>query len=99
MGRAGYWRLLLDVNSLRDVGRAYRTAAALGRIDRDRVNEHRQTLAELTKDRTTLQTRAKELDALERKAQQASAAVERAVNAAHRARHVDRHTAATSTRS
>ena len=28
MGRAGYWRLLLDVNSLRDVGRAYRTASA-----------------------------------------------------------------------
>ena len=30
MGRAGYWRLLLDVNSLRELGRAYRTAAALG---------------------------------------------------------------------
>jgi septal ring factor EnvC (AmiA/AmiB activator) len=81
MGRAGYWRLLLDVNSLRDVGRAYRTAAALGRIDRDRVNEHRQTLAELNKDRIALQRRATELDALERKTQQASAAVERAVNA------------------
>lgn len=79
MGRAGYWRLLLDVNNLRDVGRAYRTAAALGRIDRDRVNEHRQTMAELTKERTTLQSRARELDALQRKAQQASAAVERAV--------------------
>src|SRR6185437_8175556 len=48
MGRAGYWRLLLDVNSLRDVARAYRTAAALGRIDRDRVEEHRRTLAALT---------------------------------------------------
>jgi septal ring factor EnvC (AmiA/AmiB activator) len=81
MGRAGYWRLLLDVNNLRDVGRAYRTAAALGRIDRDRVNEHRQTMAELTKERRTLQARAKELDALQRKAQQASAAVERAVTA------------------
>jgi murein hydrolase activator len=81
MGRAGYWRLLLDVNSLRDVGRAYRTAAALGRIDRDRVNEHRQTLAELNKERTTLQRRARELEALQRKAQQASAAVERAVTA------------------
>jgi septal ring factor EnvC (AmiA/AmiB activator) len=81
MGRAGYWRLLLDVNNLRDVGRAYRTAAALGRIDRDRVNEHRQTMAELTKERRTLQARAKDLDALQRKAQQASAAVERAVTA------------------
>ena len=81
MGRAGYWRLLLDVKNLREVGRAYRTAAALGRIDRDRVNEHRQTMAELNKERTTLQRRAKELDALQRKAQQASAAVERAVTA------------------
>lgn len=81
MGRAGYWRLLLDVNNLREVGRAYRTAAALGRIDRDRVNEHRQTLAELTRERTTLQTRARELEALQRTAQQASVAVERAVTA------------------
>jgi septal ring factor EnvC (AmiA/AmiB activator) len=81
MGRAGYWRLLLDVNNLRDVGRAYRTAAALGRIDRDRVNEHRQTMAELNKERATLQRRARELEALQRKAQQASAAVERAVTA------------------
>lgn len=81
MGRAGYWRLLLDINSLRDVGRAYRTAAALGRIDRDRVEEHRQTLAALTKERATLQARAAELRTLERKAVEASAAVERAVKA------------------
>lgn len=81
MGRAGYWRLLLDVNSLRDVGRAYRTAAALGRIDRDRVGEHRRTLALLTKERADLQARAAELAALQKKAEQAAAAVERAVSA------------------
>jgi septal ring factor EnvC (AmiA/AmiB activator) len=81
MGRAGYWRLLLDVNNLREIGRAYRTAAALGRIDRDRVDEHRRTLTALTNERATLQARAKELDALQRKAQEASAAVERAVTA------------------
>ncbi len=81
MGRAGYWRLLLDVNNLREIGRAYRTAAALGRIDRDRVDEHRRTLTALTNERATLQARAKELDALQRKAQEASAAVERAVRA------------------
>jgi murein hydrolase activator len=81
MGRAGYWRLLLDINNLREVGRAYRTAAALGRIDRDRVEEHRQTMDALTKERATLKARATELDALQRKAQQASAAVERAVTA------------------
>jgi septal ring factor EnvC (AmiA/AmiB activator) len=81
MGRAGYWRLLLDINSLRDVGRAYRTAAALGRIDRDRVEEHRRTLAALTQERAMLQARAAELRTLERKAVDASAAVERAVRA------------------
>jgi septal ring factor EnvC (AmiA/AmiB activator) len=81
MGRAGYWRLLLDVNDLREVGRAYRTAAALERIDRDRVEEHRRTLAALTKERATLQARAAELHTLERRAQDASAAVERAVAA------------------
>jgi murein hydrolase activator len=81
MGRAGYWRLLLDVDSLRDVGRAYRTAAALGRIDRDRAEEHRRTLAALRTERATLEARAKELSSLQRKAQAASAAVERAVAA------------------
>jgi murein hydrolase activator len=81
MGRAGYWRLLLDVNNLRDVGRAYRTAAALGRIDRDRVEEHRRTLAALSAERSSLQARARELGALQRQAQQAAAAIERAVGA------------------
>jgi septal ring factor EnvC (AmiA/AmiB activator) len=81
MGRAGYWRMLLDVNSLREVGRAYRTAAALSRIDRDRVEEHRRTLAALTAERTALQTRAKELSRLESDARKASAAVETAVAA------------------
>jgi septal ring factor EnvC (AmiA/AmiB activator) len=81
MGRAGYWRLLLDVNSLRDVGRAYRTASALGRIDRDRVEEHRRTLASLRAERATLEARARELHVLEQKARDASAAVDRAVTA------------------
>jgi len=81
MGRAGYWRLLLDVNSLREVGRAYRTAAALERIDRDRVEEHRRTLAALTKERATLESQAKELTALRKKARDARAAVDAAVAA------------------
>jgi hypothetical protein len=81
LGRAGYWRLLLDVKSLREVGRAYRTAAALGRIDRDRVEEHRRTMAALATERSALQARAKELEGLKRKARDTSAAVERAVAA------------------
>ena len=81
MGRAGYWRLLLDVNNLREVGRAYRTAAALGQIDRDRVEEHRRTLAALTAERASLEARVKELAALQKRAQDATVAVERAVTA------------------
>jgi septal ring factor EnvC (AmiA/AmiB activator) len=81
MGRAGYWRLLLDVNDLRELGRAYRTAAALGRIDRDRVDEHRRTLASLASERGQLQARATELAALQKKAADARAAAERAVAA------------------
>lgn len=81
MGRAGYWRMLLDVHSLREVGRAYRTAAALSRIDHDRVEEHRRTLAALTAERAALKTRAKELDRLENDARRANAAVEAAVEA------------------
>ena len=84
MGRAGYWRLLLDVDNLREVARAYRTAAALGRIDRDRIAEHRRTLAALQTERAALQARASDLQKLELKDRRARAAVEEAV-AAHNA--------------
>jgi len=81
LGRAGYWRLLLDVNSLQEVGRAYRTAAALARIDRDRIEEHRRTLAALDKERTALETRSREIAVLKKKARDAQAAVDSAVTA------------------
>ncbi len=81
LGRAGYWRLLLDVNSLRELGRAYRTAAALSRIDRDRIEEHRRTMTALSSERASLQARAKELSGLEAQARRASDAVESAVTA------------------
>lgn len=81
MGRAGYWRLLLDVNSLQEVGRAYRTAAALARIDRDRIEEHHRTLAALNAERATLETRARDLAVLKRKARDAQIAVNNAVTA------------------
>ena len=44
LGRAGYWRLLLDVDNLQSIGRAYRTASALTRLDRERVQQHERTL-------------------------------------------------------
>ena len=81
MGRAGYWRLLLDVSSLRELAHAYRTAAALGRIDHDRLEEHRRTVNALAAERASLQARAKELGGLQKRAEQARAAADRAVAA------------------
>ena len=81
MGRAGYWKLLLDVENLRELARAYRTAAALGRIDRDRLEEHRRTVAALATERASLEARVKQLTGLRRRAEDARAAAERAVAA------------------
>ena len=58
LGRAGYWRLLLDVDDLRSLGRAYRTAAALTAIDRERVHRAPATLEALARERKSLQARA-----------------------------------------
>ncbi len=84
MGRVGYWRMLLDVSDLRDLGRAYRTASALNRIDRDRVEEHRRTLEALGQERAVLEKRSRELQGLQARGREARAAVDRAV-AAHTA--------------
>lgn len=79
MGRAGYWRLLLDVDDVQSMGRAYRTAAALTRLDRDRVQQHQQTLEALDRERTELQARAKQLAGLQTQAAAARTGLDRAV--------------------
>jgi septal ring factor EnvC (AmiA/AmiB activator) len=79
MGHAGYWRLLLDVDDLRSIGRAYRTAAAMTRIDGDRLRQHRLTLDQLQKERKTLEARTKEMGTLRDRAARAQREVERAV--------------------
>ncbi len=79
MGRAGYWRLLLDVDDLQSIGRAYRTAAALTRLDRDRVRQHEETLVSLENERHTLERRAREFSATQEKAAAAQLALDRAV--------------------
>ncbi len=79
MGRAGYWRMLVAVDDLRSMGRAYRTAAALTRIDRDRVQQYARTIDALAAERTTLETRAGELTRLEQQTRAARTAIDRAV--------------------
>jgi septal ring factor EnvC (AmiA/AmiB activator) len=64
LGRAGYWRLLLNAEDLHALGRAYRTASMLNTLDRARITEHYATLDALANERKTLQARAGELEKL-----------------------------------
>jgi septal ring factor EnvC (AmiA/AmiB activator) len=79
MGRAGYWRLLLDVDDLQSMGRAYRTAAALAHLDRKRVQQHEQTLEALERERATLEARARDVAQLQARATIARAELDQAV--------------------
>jgi septal ring factor EnvC (AmiA/AmiB activator) len=81
LGRAGYWRLLLDVDDVRSMGRAYRTASALTRIDRDRIQQHQRTLESLAREQKELEGRATEMTRLQGEALRARAAIERTVAA------------------
>ena len=81
MGRAGYWRLLLNVDDLQALGRAYRTASTLTEIDRARVQEYYATLDALATERKALQARAEEISGLQAEAVRARAAAEKAVAA------------------
>ncbi len=83
-GRAGYWRMLLAVDDLRSLGRAYRNAAALTAIDRERVETHQQTLQALDAETKQLKARASQLATLQNDAKRARLAADRAV-AAHSA--------------
>jgi murein hydrolase activator len=80
-GRAGYWRMLLAVDDLRSLGRAYRNAAALTAIDRERVETHQQTLKALEAENKQLQERAGQLASLQTDAKRARLAADRAVTA------------------
>ena len=79
LGRAGYWRLLLDFDHLESIGRAYRMAAAMNRLDHERVQQHQRTLEALANERTALETQAKQIARLQEEAAAAREAIERAV--------------------
>jgi septal ring factor EnvC (AmiA/AmiB activator) len=79
LGTGGYWRLLLNVDDLRSVGRAYRTASAMTSLDKIRLQQHQQTLDALAAEQTALQARSRELTNLRDQARRARAAVDRAV--------------------
>ena len=79
LGHAGYWRLLLDSDDIRTIGRAYRTAAALNRLDRERVQQHQRTLEALTRERQSLDAHLKDVARLQERGIAARNALDRAV--------------------
>jgi murein hydrolase activator len=81
MGDAGYARLMLSASDARRLGDAARTAAALAKIDRDRIASHRRTIEELSAARATLADRSRTLETLRTEARRAQADVERAAQA------------------
>ena len=70
LGRPRYTRLLLGVDDLRSIGRAYRMVSELADLDQRRIEEHRQTLAQLRETRDTLEERRAALVTLQDDAQQ-----------------------------
>jgi septal ring factor EnvC (AmiA/AmiB activator) len=68
LGRVGFWRLLLDMDSLAAANRAYRTAAALTRIDTDRVATYQHTLDALTAEQHRLGQQLEAIAAIESRA-------------------------------
>ena len=82
LGPAGYWRLLLDVDDVRAMGRAYRIAATLTRSDRVLASRHASTVASLEAERDALRTRVAELARLKTEADAARASVDAAASAA-----------------
>lgn len=79
LGRGGYMRLLLGVESLQKAGRAYRTVAHVAHSDRLRVESYRETIAGLEAAERALAARVQELSALQEQAQEARQAAARAV--------------------
>jgi murein hydrolase activator len=84
LGNGGYLRLLMNVDDLQAMGRAYRLVSAVQAIDRRRVDEHRRTLADLRAARAALTDRQARAQRARTDAETARAAAEQAA-AAHTA--------------
>jgi septal ring factor EnvC (AmiA/AmiB activator) len=81
LGNAGYVRLLLSVDDLREMGRAYRFVSALQALDRQRLADHQRTLADLGRGRAALAARRGQHAAVEREMAGARDAAARAADA------------------
>jgi septal ring factor EnvC (AmiA/AmiB activator) len=81
LGSGGYLRLLLSVEDVREMGRAYRTVAALAALDRERVRAHASTVQSLREVRAELEARRTRAAKLEGDARRATADAASAVAA------------------
>jgi len=79
LGRAGYARLLLDVDDVRRFGQAYRQVSALAEIDRRRFAERRQQAETLRRTRWVLEGQATRIVQLADQARAAREQLDRAV--------------------
>jgi septal ring factor EnvC (AmiA/AmiB activator) len=80
-GQHGYLRMLLGVEDLRSLRRAYRLVSAMAAIDRRSVVDHRDTLARLRQSRTELTAQLAAQTTAERDARLAREAADAAVAA------------------
>lgn len=80
-GRAGYARLLFGGSGAREFGRATRAVAALMNINRQRIDEHRETLRAVQLERERLDAEIPVLRVNEAEARQAQTAADRALAA------------------
>jgi septal ring factor EnvC (AmiA/AmiB activator) len=78
-GPGGYARMIVAARDLREFARATRAVAALAALDRQRLAEHRRTLAALEGERTALAQQTQHLAARQAEAQRAGTAAQRAV--------------------
>ena len=83
-GRAGYVQLLLASNDVRAIGRMARGVAAVAEIDRVRLETHRRTVTAERDALNELDQKYDEVEALQKDAARARAAVEAAVAARNR---------------
>lgn len=81
LGSGGYLRLLLSVEDVREMGRAYRTVASLAALDRERVRAHASTVQSLRDVRAELEARRARAAKLEGDARRATADAAAAVAA------------------
>jgi murein hydrolase activator len=90
LGRPGYWRLLLSLDDVRSVGRAYRSVTVLAHLDRQRVQQHQRNLQALEAARATLEAEADQMQLLHEEVRQARVELARLAAArAERARAID----------